>query len=237
MWLAVDCGNSRIKWALVKNGAPEAVNAVSAARLGALRRAARRASEAWVSHVGGAVSRRDLRAALRGCPAINFVKSAARGGGVINSYRPPESLGVDRWLALVAARPLQRDLIIITAGTAATIDALRADGVFLGGAILPGMRMMHGALAAGAALSAPDAPEKCGVFSAPPQTTAEAVRTGAVWAAAGTAKMFRKHCLGGARFLVSGGDAEQILPWLPKSATHVPHLPIRGLIRLREARP
>ncbi|MBE8157834.1 MAG: type III pantothenate kinase [Betaproteobacteria bacterium] len=234
MWLAVDCGNTRIKWAAVKNGAALTVQTAPAARPGALQKAARRASEAWVSHAGGVVARRDLRAVLRGCGAVNFVRSAARGGGVINSYRPPESLGVDRWLALVAARPMQKDLIIITAGTAATIDALRADGVFLGGAILPGIGLMHGALARRTNLSAP---EWGGGGLLPPCTTAAAMCAGAVFAAAGAARMFRKHCLSGARFLVSGGDAEKILPWLPKSAAHIPHLPIRGLIRLRGMRP
>ena len=237
MWLAVDCGNSRIKWALVKDGAASAVRAVSVPRLGALRLAARRASEAWVSHAGGAVSRRDLRAALRGAGEIHFARSAARGCGVVNSYRPPHKLGVDRWLALVAARPMRKDLIIITAGTAATVDALRADGVFLGGAILPGVGLMPRAFLRRTGLPAPPLIRKNGGdVSVPPRTTAEALRAGPVFAAAGAAWLFKKRCLSGARFLVSGGDAEKILPLLPKSAAHIPHLPIRGLIRLRGAR-
>ncbi len=234
MWLAVDCGNSRIKWAAVQNGAAEEVQCAPVSRLGALQKAARGASFARVSHVGAGAKKRDLRAALRACGEVRFVQSEARAGGVVNSYRPPESLGADRWLALIALRPRRKDLIIITAGTAATVDALRADGVFLGGAVLPGIRLMHDSLAQRAGLPA-FAPDFSRGFSAPPRDTAAAMRAGALSAIAGAARVFRRRFLPGAQFAVSGGDGEKLLPWLPQTAAHIPHLPILGLIRLQGA--
>ncbi len=60
--------------------------------------------------------------------------------GVTNAYRQPERLGVDRWLSLLAAAQMvSGNVIIIDAGSAITLDLLRADGQHLGGAILPGL--------------------------------------------------------------------------------------------------
>ena len=56
-----------------------------------------------------------------------------------NAYRQAEKLGADRWMALLAAAELTGgDQVVIDAGSAITVDLLRADGRHLGGAILPG---------------------------------------------------------------------------------------------------
>ena len=227
MWLAVDCGNSRAKWALIKDDGIVNIQSAALGRWEELQRAARRAAEAWVSHVGMAVTRRELRAILQECPQIHFVKSESDdGGGVINTYRPPAALGVDRWLGLVAAREQQRDLIIISVGTAATVDLLRADGVFIGGAILPGLRMAQQVLTKHVGVRS----SMRGDLQLPPLTTNDAVMAGALLSVIGTATMLRRRLLPGARFLATGGNAPQLLPHLPRSAMHVPHLPIYGLI-------
>jgi type III pantothenate kinase len=65
--------------------------------------------------------------------------STAKALGIINAYQQPERLGVDRWMTLLAAREmLPGDCVVIDAGSAITLDLLRADGQHLGGAILPG---------------------------------------------------------------------------------------------------
>ena len=72
--------------------------------------------------------------------AVTRFVSEARNGRVINGYEQPERLGVDRWLALIgAAERVERDCIVIDAGSAITLDLLRGDGQHLGGAILPGI--------------------------------------------------------------------------------------------------
>ena len=59
--------------------------------------------------------------------------------GVVSAYPESTRLGADRWLALLGAADLTRlDAIVIDAGSAITVDLLRADGQHLGGAILPG---------------------------------------------------------------------------------------------------
>ena len=70
---------------------------------------------------------------------IEKFRSLKSSHGVHNAYSVPEGLGVDRWLCLLgAAARMPQDLVIIDAGSALTIDLLRADGQHLGGAILPG---------------------------------------------------------------------------------------------------
>ena len=83
-----------------------------------------------------------------------WLTASAAACGVTNRYARPAQLGADRWASLVAAwrRSTATDLfppacVVVNAGTAVTIDALDADGVFRGGLILPGMRLMLQALA------------------------------------------------------------------------------------------
>lgn len=237
MWLAVDCGNSRLKWAAVKNERAATVRTIKLAPRRAsaftqLQNAAARASEAWVSHVGAALSREELRSILRACTKVRFIKSAAAGGDIVNRYRPPSSLGVDRWLALIAAREMRRDVAVVGAGTAATIDFLRGDGVFIGGAVLPGISLAQETLAQRAGLPIPARAQ----MHLPPQNTRAALNAGAISAVAGAALFLRRRLLPGARFVVGGGDAELLLPWLPKTTALMPHPPICGLVRLHGMR-
>ena len=61
---------------------------------------------------------------------------------IVNGYRTPETLGLDRLAAAVGARTFfpGEDLLVIDAGTALTFDLIEQNGVFLGGNISPGMR-------------------------------------------------------------------------------------------------
>jgi len=72
--------------------------------------------------------------------AVTRFESEARNGGVTNGYDRPGQLGVDRWLAMIGATVMVKgDCVVIDAGSAITLDLLRADGQHLGGAILPGI--------------------------------------------------------------------------------------------------
>ena len=228
MWLAVDCGNTRVKWALIKNGRAAAVRAAplsSPATLAALKKAAAKADDIWAAQTGGG---RRLQSALGGAGKVHFLRARARAAGVVNRYRPPESLGVDRWLGLVAAAERGRDWMIVSAGSALAADALRADGVFLGGIISPGVQRMRRAMRE---LGLKTAADKDSIW--PPLHTGAAVESGALLAVAGAAMLARKRLLPGAKFLLTGGDAQQLLPYFPKGTLHRPFLPIDGLIRLR----
>lgn len=239
MWLAVDCGNTRVKWAAVEDGAAGAVRAAAVGQWDALARAARGAQAAWVSHSGGAQARAELSEALGSCSRVHFLRALRSACGVRNAYHPPGALGVDRWLSLLAAREEGRATVVVNAGTAACIDVLQADGVFAGGFILPGASMMIRALREGAGLTAAgDGMQEDDGSPAPavaPRDTRSAMREGARLAIAGAALEARRRLAPRARLVASGGDAAALMPLLPASARHVPHLPIRGILRMRGA--
>ena len=241
MFLAVDSGNTRVKWALCgDDGAIAEAGAFPAGRISGLEGIARRADACRAAHVGGEARREKLRAALSACPDFEFARSEKRAGGVLNHYTPPESLGVDRWLSLLAVfapgggekSGKEKGWVIVSAGTATTIDGLTAGGDFIGGFILPGLSSFPLALARSTAL-----PRKA-LFGGggqaqtdarPPCSTADAVGRGALCAAAGAALEYRRRFLRGAEFILTGGDAERVAAWLPEARV-IPDLVARGLI-------
>ncbi len=63
--------------------------------------------------------------------------------GITYAYRDPSTLGADRITAVAGALArFQRDVIVVDAGTAITIDVALSRGEYLGGVILPGMHML-----------------------------------------------------------------------------------------------
>src|SRR5450830_1253608 len=148
--LLIDAGNTRVKWALA---APSgAVGHADIARLAEAWRALPRPDGALLSNVAGAPMLDQLKAQLAlAAPGIaleSFGSVAARAG-LRNGYRNPAQLGSDRFAAAIGARFLYpgQKLIVATCGTATTVDAIDAAGVFLGGMILPGLGLMAASLA------------------------------------------------------------------------------------------
>ena len=227
MWLAVDSGNSRIKWALIENNIPISIGSTSKNRLSSLTKIAAQARYIRVSFVGTNTQQKKLRAALSPCKNVLFLRTHAKAAGVINHYSPPSSLGIDRWLALIAARVLARDVIVVDAGTATTIDALSRDGDFLGGVILPGETMMQNALKH---VLSPKRLVSPPIW--PPQNTASAMASGVALAVSGSIIQLRRLLLPGAKILLTGGNSEQLLPWLPHTTGLRRNLVIEGIIRL-----
>jgi type III pantothenate kinase len=76
------------------------------------------------------------------------VESESKRFGVTSSYQAPRTLGVDRWLTLLAANFIYSDenILIVDAGTATTIDLLDQSGKHLGGWILPGIDILFNSL-------------------------------------------------------------------------------------------
>jgi len=146
------------------------------------------------------------------------------------AYDEPQRLGIDRWLALIATRTVCSDAaLIVDAGTAITYDLLLADGTHLGGAILPGIELMRASLARGTQIS-PHAPRDT---DAPWGTdTGGAIAAAILHAPAALAERLldrlREHA-DTPRLLLTGGDAERLLPVLRVPATHCPDLVLRGL--------
>ncbi|MDR3096955.1 MAG: type III pantothenate kinase [Paraburkholderia sp.] len=158
--LLIDAGNSRIKWALVANDgsrlhagasnhhdAPGNATAAAATRDFADWSALPMPGSAWISNVAGAAVAQRIDAALDAhWPGLarTVIRAAREQCGVTNSYATPDALGSDRWAGMIGARAAFPDepLLIATFGTATTLEALRADGTFVGGLIAPGWTLM-----------------------------------------------------------------------------------------------
>jgi type III pantothenate kinase len=230
MLLAVDSGNSRVKWALGDSGGwvARGVRLCGDSRLAEdLRAVAARAAAVRVCHVG-ADKTADLISDV--CGEARFIKAAAQAAGVVNSYRPPQSLGADRWCGLLAARRCYGAAVIMQAGTAATIDGLREDGVFIGGLILPGVATALSALARETGLpkiaisTVGDA-----ASDTPPTDTKAALAIGAVEAVAQTALAFRRRYLPRRKIVIAGGDADLVAPRLGAGVVRHPGLVLDGV--------
>jgi len=168
--------------------------------------------------------------------AVTLFVSMPQALGVTNSYREPERLGVDRWMALVAASELVRgDVVVIDAGSAITLDLLRADGKHLGGAILPGINTSLDVF-------------KC-IFSdidfndpaiaetiEPGCSTEEAIHINyahcSIEILPGIVNRWTSYFDNEATILLAGGDAVQVQSELQKPARIVPDLVFLGMARL-----
>lgn len=74
---------------------------------------------------------------------ITVAKPARVLAGVTNGYEDFNQLGMDRWLAVVAAYQLVKGAcLIFDLGTAVTVDFVTTEGFHLGGFITPGLPML-----------------------------------------------------------------------------------------------
>ena len=161
-----------------------------------------------------------------------FAEATPELAGVICGYEEPARLGVDRWLALVAAwNAVRRAVAVVDLGTAATLDFVAADGRHQGGYIVPGLGLMAAALArdtAGVRVAGDLAPDL-----APGRNTAQAVRRGStamlldfIEASVGR---FASVAGGPPAVFLTGGDAELLAGRLPFALRLEPDLVLDGL--------
>lgn len=235
MILAIDCGNTRVKWGLREPHASDwralgAVPLADIARLGADWSALPAPSQIVIANVAGEPAREALSAQLaRWAVEPLWVSAQAAQCGVTNTYADPEQLGVDRWAALVGAWHLQRGAcLVVNAGTATTVDLLSSQGVFRGGIIIPGVDLMKRALARHTA----GLPLAQGRFAEQPRCTADAIESGCLHAQAGAIERMHAGLEAGALCLLCGGNAGRILPLLNIPVRAVDNLALEGLVRI-----
>ncbi len=186
-----------------------------------------------MANVAGVAGEARLQQAL---PELDWsrlerIRSLPGAAGVSNGYRVPEQLGVDRWCALIGAWALeQRACLVVTAGTATTVDSLDASGRFLGGLILPGVDLMKGALAKGTA----GLPWAQGQHVPFPNATDDAITTGCLEAQAGAIERAFARLPGAECCLLSGGAAPLLEPLLRLPVRPVHDLVLEGLRRLAQ---
>ena len=235
MILAVDCGNSRLKWGLHENGGWRKTGAVPLSEIGRLEKSWRRlvpADKVVVANVAGrSVGNRLETLFARRSMVPAWVKAKRHECGVTNGYGRPDQLGPDRWAALIGAWSILRGpCLVVTAGTATTVDVLRGDGRFVGGVILPGLDLMKRSLTRGTA----ELPFARGRFSAEPRNTADAIETGCLLAQAGAIERAFATMEHGAACVLAGGAARRIARHLSIPVRLVDNLVLEGLVRISQ---
>ena len=232
--LLLDAGNTRLKWAVVEDGRWREQGITDYANLSILAPLLEVGADCYIASVVRAQHEDQIDAFLAPFAITpKWLMAEARFLDVRNGYAKPQQLGVDRWMALIAARKrCQAATLVVSAGTATTVDALSVEGLFLGGVIVPGVAMMQQALRQGTAR----VEEVAGTWQAFPRTTADAVQSGIVAALCGAIRLQHErlaeasgvtpHCI------LTGGDAEQLLPHLTLSVEHVPTLVLEGIDRV-----
>jgi len=236
MNLLVDIGNSRLKWARAQDGVFQPGTAIDY-RQNSLEQTLR---SFWAelpppgSVALASVAAVDIRDAVFAIaaalwPAIKRVepKVSASAFGVSNAYLQPEKLGIDRWLALLAAHHYYPGAsCIVDSGTAITVDVLAADGRHLGGWICPGLTTMKKSLSAATeALPFTERRHATGLAL----TTADAIDSGVLMAAVGLVAAALQQIAAPCRLLLCGGDAEFIAEALSQPCIIEPDLVLRGL--------
>lgn len=232
--LLVDAGNTRLKWVAVVDGQWQTPGSSDYSDLSGLSPVLSAGIKCTIASVARTEHESQIKALLAEF-AIEprWLKADVQLLNVKNSYANPQLLGVDRWMGLIAARQRAKGAtLVVSVGTAMTVDALSADGVFLGGLIVPGRVLMQLSLLQGTAHVGGEA----GVWQAFPQSTADAVQSGIVAALCGAIRLqyarLAEYSGGEPRCLLTGGDAAMLLPHLDLMAEHVPFLVLEGIDRV-----
>jgi type III pantothenate kinase len=232
--LAIDAGNSRIKWGSSESGEWLERGALPTPDARELRDALARLpapERIVVANVAGEAVAESIRDALGAFAATPvWVVSRESQCGVRSGYARPSQLGPDRWAALIGARHLHDGpSVVVNAGTTMTVDALTGDGLFLGGAIVAGYSLMKDALAKNTALLALQG----GAFSVFPDNTGDAIASGALNAMAGAIERMKRYMAeageADALVMLSGGDAGLLAPLLSERVRVVDNLVLEGL--------
>lgn len=244
MKLLVDAGNSRVKWAWLEGGALHDPGAelhggtdFAAVAQAIAARGSRPTAIVLASVLAPPLTEAlnaELAAALGVRPKVALTEIAA--AGVRNGYHDHRQLGVDRWLAILAAYNFARTAVcVVDAGTAVTIDAVAADGSHRGGYIVPGPGLMRYSLlrdtsgirsAADRLPTAPPSPAAWG------RDTESCIRRGSLRAVACLVEDCMKALLrdeGRGSLVLTGGDADALGGELSLAVEYRPLLVLEGL--------
>jgi type III pantothenate kinase len=251
-FLAVDVGNTRLKWALFDAPRPGAALLSHGAEF--LENIDKLADGAWsgvaapdrmlgCAVAADAVKRRveEQMEELWDVPA-QWVVANAGEAGIVNGYDHPTRLGADRWVAMIGAwhrmlaQGAPRPMVVVMVGTAVTVEAVDAQGRFLGGFILPGHGIMLRALESGTAgLHVPT-----GDVRQFPTNTSDALTSGGTYAISGAivrmVQHVRQHCGAEPVCFMTGGAGWKMAPHMSVGFELVESLIFDGLLEIAKQR-
>jgi type III pantothenate kinase len=253
-FIALDVGNTRLKWALYDS--PRTNAALLSQGAVFLENIDRLADEDWKSLppvtrmlgciVAGDALRRRVDEQLEIWDLTpSWVVPSASEAGLHNGYDHPTRLGADRWVAMIGAlarmraqtaQAAPRPMVVVMVGTAVTVEAIDAQGHFLGGLILPGHGIMLRALESGTAgLRVPT-----GEVREFPNNTSDALTSGGTFAIAGAVERMvqhvRVHCKDEPLCYMTGGAGWKMAPSMSVQCELVDSLIFDGLRQIAAQR-
>ena len=250
-FLAIDIGNTRLKWSQYEAPTPGARLLAHGAEF--LENIDKLSDGPWASLpaparmlgcvvAGDALKRRAEEQMELWDVSPQWVVPSAEEAGLRNGYDFPTRLGADRWVAMVGARHrvLRRDgprpMVVVMVGTAVTVEAVDVEGTFMGGLILPGHGIMLRALESGTAgLHVPT-----GDVRDFPTNTSDALTSGGTYAIAGAVERMvqhvQRHCGTEPACIMTGGAGWKMEPHMTRSFELVDNLIFDGLLELAQHR-
>ena len=250
-FLALDVGNTRLKWA--QYDAPAVGAKLLAHGAVFLENIDRLAEDEWKSLsapssilgcivAGDAVKRRVAEQLELWDALPRWVVSSPEEAGLRNGYDHPARLGADRWVAMIGAhhrllaRGVRKPCLVVMVGTAVTVEAIDATGKFLGGIILPGHGIMLRALESGTAgLHVPT-----GEVQDFPTNTSDALTSGGTFAIAGAVQRMvdniTRHCGEAPACIMTGGAGWKMVPSMSVPVELVEGLIFDGLLEIASRR-
>jgi type III pantothenate kinase len=250
-FFAIDIGNTRLKWAQYASPQPGAPVLAHGAVF--LENIDNLAETEWkhlpapssilgCNVAGDAVRRRVEEQLELWDQSPRWVVSAAQGAGIVNGYDHPGRLGADRFVAQIGARHhvlargVLRPVLVVMVGTAVTVDAVDAEGQFLGGLILPGHGIMLRSLEGGTAgLRVPT-----GDVVDFPTNTSDALTSGGTYAIIGAIERLHRHLQQRTGqepiTLMTGGAGWKVAPWLTIEHELIDSLIFDGLLAYQSHR-
>ena len=250
-FLALDVGNTRLKWA--QYDAPIVGAKLLAQGAVFLENIDKLAEGEWASLpvptqilgsivAGDAIKRRVAEQVELWDVMPRWVVSSAQEAGLSNGYDHPSRLGADRWVAMIGAhhrllrRGIKKPCIVVMVGTAVTVEAIDATGKFLGGIILPGHGIMLRALESGTAgLHVPT-----GEVTDFPTNTSDALTSGGTFAIAGAVQRMveniTRRCGQAPECIMTGGAGWKVAPCMSVHVELVESLIFDGLLEIASQR-
>lgn len=235
--LAVDVGNSYIKWGVSRDHQWLVKRQVSHLDVQKLFAQWNRLSNIECAVISS-VSHRRIRMQITSIIdtfsyKVHWINSRSYQCGVTNNYKSHEQLGTDRWAAMVGAWNNHQDsCLVVNVGTAMTVDAISRDGLFLGGYIVPGPYLQLKTLAANTQLNYDFRACDSEVF---PTTTSSAIHNGICVALSAMIEkvkfLFFKHQgYYPRRCILSGGGADAIRDYVDLPIIEIDNLVLEGLV-------
>ncbi len=249
-FLALDIGNTRLKWAIYAQPRPGAELLAQGAEF--LENIDKLADGAWADlpaparTLGCVVAGDGIRLRVQEQMeqvagwdiAPQWVIASETEAGLTNGYDYPSRLGADRWVAMIGAyhrmraQGAPRPMVVVMIGTAVTVEAIDVNGKFLGGLILPGHGIMLRALESGTAgLHVPT-----GEVREFPTNTSDALTSGGTYAIAGAVHRMvqhvQEHCQAAPKCVMTGGAGWKMAPSMNVPFELVDSLIFDGLLEI-----